>query len=268
MFQEGSLALIRTNSGPEVVTVTRRWAAFTAIAGVLLLTSCAPAEAQSESTLTVFAAASLIKSFDQMSAAFEQQHPEVDVQLSYASSSTLATQIAAGAPADVLATADPESMTTIEGLTASAPLNFATNTLTVAVPPGNPGQVTGIKDLSRRELLVGLCDPSAPCGRLAVKTLAANGVTADVDTFEANNQALFTRLQQGELDAALIYRSDAHTANGTVISFPAPDHTPVDTYQIAALRMAPNQTTAQAFVDFTRSAEGQAILTANGLGQP
>jgi molybdate transport system substrate-binding protein len=233
------------------------------------LTGCAASTPAGESKLTVFAAASLIKPFDEVEVAFESQNPGIDVVLSYASSSTLAAQINAGARADVLAAADPTSMTAIHGLTARTPANFASNVLTVAVPPDNHGRVTGISDLARPELRVGLCDPSAPCGRLAVRTLAANHVAAEVDTYEPNNQALFTRLQQGELDVALIYRSDAHSGNGRVESLPlAAERAPEDMYQIAALRNAVNGAQAQRFVEFVTSAEGQAVLASYGFGRP
>jgi molybdate transport system substrate-binding protein len=250
--------------------ITRRRLVVAATTATILipLTSCTRSNSPSESTLTVFAAASLIKSFDKIKAAFERVHPGVKVEFSYASSWTLAQQIVAGAPADVYAAADPESMAVIAGLTTGDPSDFATNTLLVAVPPGNPGKVTGIEDLARPELRVGLCDPSAPCGRLAAETLTVNRVNADVDTFEANNQSLFTRLQQGELDAALIYKSDAINAQGTVLALPPLRNAPVDVYQIAALRTARNQSMAQAFVDFVLSTRGQAILTSNGFGQP
>src|SRR5690606_8970101 len=98
--------------------------------------------------LTIFAAASLSGVFDEFAAAFEQQHPHVDVlPITYDGSSTLATQISEGAAADVFASADEPNMDRITDLAAD-PRPFATNVLEIAVGPGNPTGVAGVADLA------------------------------------------------------------------------------------------------------------------------
>jgi molybdate transport system substrate-binding protein len=101
-------------------------------------------------TLTVFAAASLKNTFTALGTQFEAAHPGVKVTFNFAGSSDLATQIQQGAPADVFASADTKNMdkVTAEKLIAGTPVLFASNTLEIAVPPGNPAKITGLKDLT------------------------------------------------------------------------------------------------------------------------
>ena len=90
--------------------------------------------------LTVYAAASLTKTFEAIGTEFEEQHDGVTVEFSFGGSSDLVAQIQEGAPADVFASADTANMDklTAEDLQASDPQDFASNTLEIAVPPDNP----------------------------------------------------------------------------------------------------------------------------------
>src|SRR5689334_14905709 len=102
-----------------------------------------------ETTVTVFAAASLTKTFTEIAKEFESQHPGTKVALSFGGSSDLVSQIQQGAPADVFASADEANMAKLTGdhLEASDPADFASNTLEIATPPGNPAGITSFADL-------------------------------------------------------------------------------------------------------------------------
>ena len=102
-------------------------------------------------TLTVFAAASLKAPFTALAEEFEAAHPGTTVTLSFAGSSDLATQISQGAPADVFASADAKNMAKLggAGLVEGSPRDFASNVLTIAVPPGNPASIASFADLAR-----------------------------------------------------------------------------------------------------------------------
>ena len=117
-------------------------------------------------TLTIAAAASLKTAFDRLAADFEAQNPGVDVlPISYDGSSTLATQIIEGAAVDVFASADQKNMAKVtDASLATDPEPFATNVLTLVVPSGNPGGVTGLADLANPDLDVVLCAAEVPCG--------------------------------------------------------------------------------------------------------
>lgn len=218
----------------------------------------------------VSAAASLADAFGGLEAAFEAAHPDVDVVLNLAGSATLREQILGGAPVDVFAPANLETMETVEaaGLTASPAVVFARNRMALAVPADNPGRVAGLDDLARQDLLVGLCAAGVPCGDLARQVLRNAGVTAALDTEESDVRALLTKLEAGELDAGIVYVTDVVAVpDVTGIEIPA-ELNAATAYPIAVLRDAPNATIAQQFVDFVLSDTGRQILTEYGFELP
>lgn len=221
--------------------------------------------------ILVSAASSLTDAFGEMEAAFEAAHPGVDVALNLAGSSTLRAQILEGAPVDVFASADSANMARAAeaGDLAGEATIFARNRLQIAVAPGNPADVTGLADLARDELLVGLCAESVPCGDLARKALARAGVVPAVDTREPNVRALLTKVELGELDAAVTYVTDVAAAAGSVEGVEIPDdHDVLAQYPIAVLARAPNPEGGRAFIDFVISRDGRAILTRHGFRSP
>ena len=219
----------------------------------------------------VSAAASLTDAFAEMESAFEDAHPDVDVVLNLGPSSGLREQILEGAPADVFASANSSNMGQLveAGEVAGEPQIFARNLLQIAVPAGNPGGVAGLNDFAREELLIGLCAEDVPCGEFGREALAKAGVTAAIDTNEADVRALLTKIEEGELDAGLTYATDVASAGEAVEGIDIPENqNVVAEYPIAVLANAPNPQTAAAFVDFVLSAHGQAILTSYGFTAP
>lgn len=222
-------------------------------------------------TLRVFAAASLTDAFSQLETNFEEANPEFDVELNLAGSSSLREQVRAGAPADVFASANSQIVQTLdtEGFVAGVPTVFATNSLVIALPQGNPGAVGGVERLADDDLLVGLCAPAVPCGELAVQTLDAVAVEASVDTFEPDVRALLTKIELGELDVGLVYLTDALGVGDAVESLAIGIDPPlVTSYPVAALTNAPNPEGAAAFVEFVLSEESSQILSDLGFGAP
>src|SRR3954452_9674716 len=168
-------------------------------------------------TLTVFAAASLTDVFTDLGDRLKMRNPSLDVQFNFAGSSALATQITQGAPADVFASANPAQMTVVTdaGL-AEDPTVFTENVLEIAVPPGNPGGVHGLADFSRDELAVAVCAADVPCGAAAQEVFDDAGVDAKPDTLEEDVRAALTKVELGEVDAALVYASDVASAGDAV----------------------------------------------------
>lgn len=221
--------------------------------------------------VTVFAAASLTGTFTELGKDFEAANPGVTVTFNFAGSSALAKQINDGAPADVFASAAPRNMTEVtdtEAVTAD-PVTFVTNTLEIAVPAGNPAGVTGLADFGRDDLKIGLCAEQVPCGAASVKVFEAAGVTPAPDTLEQDVKAVLTKVSLGEVDAALVYRTDVRAAGDEVegIEFPEAADA-VNEYPIAPCAEAPNPRGAQAFVDHVLSEQGRAVLTEAGFGTP
>lgn len=221
--------------------------------------------------VTVLAAASLTEVFEGLADRFEQLHPDTVVIFSFAASSELAAQVIAGAPADVLATANTSTMDLVvaDELTATAPVVFAGNVLQIAVPPGNPGGVESLADLSNEELTIALCAPEVPCGAAAIELLELVGVSVEPDTLEPDVRSALTKVELGEVDVALVYRTDVQVGGDGVegIDVPAAGQV-VNEYPIAALGGAPNPDAAAAFVDLVLSATGVEALEAAGFQRP
>ena len=223
-----------------------------------------------QGTVTVFAAASLTGAFTELARTFESDHPNAQVTLNLGASSALAQQIVAGAPADVFAAASAATMQTVSDAgDARAPRVFVRNTLQIAVPAGNPGKVTGLDDLADPDLTIALCDEQVPCGAAAKKVFAASGITAAPDTLEQDVKAALAKVRLGEVDAALVYRTDVLAAEGEVegVAFPEAAEA-VNDYPVAVLVDAPNPTGASAFVEHVLSAEGQRVLARAGFDLP
>lgn len=221
--------------------------------------------------LTVFAAASLSSAFDELATQFAQLHPGLEVApISYDGSSVLATQLLGGAAIDVFASADEKNMAKVTdaGL-ASGAAAFATNTLEIAVAPGNPEKISSLQSLTAPGLTVVLCAAEVPCGSAAQKLLSTAGVAVTPASEEQNVTAVLTKVRSGEADAGLVYRTDV-TAAGDAVTGVEIDGADAATnvYPIVALAGAPNPEAARAFVAFVLSADGQKVLKSFGFGAP
>lgn len=236
-------------------------------AGVALLAGCA---APQTTTVTVLAAASLTDALDEAAAAFEAARPGIEISVGYGGSSALAEQIVSGAPADVFFAADEHTMQTVveAGLASDAEVLLA-NTLQLVVPVGNPGHVRGLADLADPSLVVALCDPSVPCGAAAVSLLKLAGVAASIDTFEDDVRAVLTKVALGEVDAALVYRTDVLAAGETIEGIEVPEaEQVVNRYPAAVLSASPNPGAAQEFIAYLRSADGREVFERAGFVTP
>lgn len=222
-------------------------------------------------TVTVFAAASLTDVFTDLGDQLEADNPGLDVQFNFAGSSALATQLTQGAPADVFASANEKQMdvVTAAGLQGEDPTVFTENVLEIAVPKGNPGKVTGLADFGNADLTLAVCAADVPCGAAAAAVFTDAGITAQPDTEEEDVKAALTKVQLGEVDAALVYATDVRAAGSDVegIEFPEAEEE-INSYPICTLTAAPNPEAAQAFVDLVRSDVGQQALTDAGFRAP
>ncbi|ANZ41231.1 molybdate ABC transporter substrate-binding protein [Lentzea guizhouensis] len=241
----------------------------------VLLAGCATGQTSGTSEVTgdvtVFAAASLTESFTRLGQEFEAAHPGTEVRFNFGGSSALAQQLGNGAPADVFASAAPANMkqVTDTGTITAAPRTFARNTLQIAVPKGNPAKIAGLADFAKTDLKIALCAEQVPCGAASKKVFAAAGVTAAPDTLEQDVKAVLTKVSLGEVDGALVYKTDVKAAGDEVegITF-AEAGKAVNDYPIAPLAKAPNAATATAFVEFVLSEQGRSALTAAGFDAP
>lgn len=230
------------------------------------------ASAAPTTTLTVYAAASLTDAFEELATRFEAVYPAIDVAPIVAdASSTLATQIVEGAPADVVATADEATMARVAdaGLLADAPTVFAQNPAVLAVPTGDPAGVRDVAGLAKPGIRFVVCAPEVPCGRAAEQLVTSAGVEVSPVSEEQNVTAVLTKLELGEADAGVVYQSDLVRAEGLIeavdtSAVPAV----VNRYPIGSLAGASDPEAAAAFVRYVIGAEGQALLAEFGFSAP
>jgi len=221
-------------------------------------------------TVNVFAAASLTEAFTQIGRDFEVATPGVKVTFNFAGSPALATQINEGAPADIFAAASPATMRTVTeaGNADGTPVIFVRNQLVIAVAEGNPKGITGLRDLTRPDLQLALCAEQVPCGAAAKKALDVAKVTLKPVTLEQDVKAALSKVKLGEVDAAIVYRTDAMAATAGVDGIEFPESAgAINDYPIVVLKSAPNRAGAQAFLAYVRS-QGRAVLTAAGFKTP
>jgi molybdate transport system substrate-binding protein len=222
-------------------------------------------------SLTVLAAASLTETFNQIGKDFETANPGVKVTFSYGGSSGLAQQITSGAPADVFAAASPATMKTVTdaGDAAGDATVFVKNQLVIAVAKGNPKGVKSLSDLTSTDLKVALCAEQVPCGAAAKKALDTAGVKITPVTQEQDVKSALSKVKLGEVDAALVYRTDAEAAAADVDGIEFPESAgAINDYPIVALKSAPNPAAATAFVAFVRTEPELKVLTDAGFQKP
>jgi len=221
--------------------------------------------------LTVFAAASLKKAFTEIGEQFRTDNPGSGVEFSFAGSADLVNQLIQGAPADVLATADTKNMdrAAAAGLLAGAPVNFATNTLTIVVAQGNPKKISAFRDLAAPGLSVVMCAPQVPCGSATTRVEQATGVTLNPVSEESQVTDVLGKVLTGQADAGVVYATDAQGAGDTVTAVAFPEAAEaVNTYPIGILSQATDPELARKFVDLVTGEAGQKILAAAGFGPP
>jgi molybdate transport system substrate-binding protein len=219
-------------------------------------------------TITVLAAASLTEAFTELARGVEADRPGTTVVLSFGASSSLAQQVVNGAPADVFAAASTATMATVvEAGDAERPRVFARNTLQIAVPAGAPDVV--LADFADPGRTLALCAPEVPCGAAAAEVFAIAGITPRADTLEQDVKAALSKVRLGEVDAALVYRTDVLAAGDEVRGIEVPEAAAaVNDYPIARLSGSEEPELADAFVERVLSQEGQRVLADAGFDGP
>jgi molybdate transport system substrate-binding protein len=232
-------------------------------------------------SITVFGASSLTEAFEEMSRAFREANPDVDVSFNFAGSQGLRTQLEQGASADVFASANMSQMDDAveSGVVQPDGPVFARNRLVVIVPKANEAGIETLQDLANPGVKVVLANPDVPVGDYSRQFLEqasadpafgedyGSKVLANVVSEESNVRQVASKVQLGEADAGIVYTSDVGgDLAEDVIAIEIPDElNEIATYPIAVTTEAGNEETAQAFIDFVLSEEGQAILESHGF---
>ncbi len=250
------------------------------LAAMLLLLLGCQATPSAPDELTVFGAASLRVALDSLADAWHSEHANSTWIVSTGSSAALRTQIEQGAPADVFLSADTSNPQALAdaGLTDGPSVTFATNSLVVIVPPGNPAGIQSPADLSRSGLCVVGAGQDVPINRYAeevVDNLAtlpeygpqfAAGYAVNVCSREDNVAAVVTKVQLGEGDAAIVYASDARAAPDVgVIQIPGAANV-VATYAGVAAAGG-HAAEAHVLLDWLLGDTAQSIIVETGFGR-
>ncbi|WP_062517289.1 molybdate ABC transporter substrate-binding protein [Demequina gelatinilytica] len=241
-----------------------------AAACALSLAACAPETdaAAGDRTLTVLAAASLADVLEPIAADFENEHPGVDVVTSYAGSSDLAAQILEGAPADVFASADEANMDKVADLVAGTPAVFATNTLTIVVPEGDPMGIEDLASFAAPGIVSVICAPQVPCGAATATVAARAGVTLSPASEEASVTDVLGKVASGQADAGIVYVTDVARAEGVEAVPIEGAEAVVNRYPAAAMAGAAEPELAAAFVDHLSAQAARKALSDAGFGTP
>jgi molybdate transport system substrate-binding protein len=245
------------------------------LAIVLLVIAAAPVRAAASQELTVSAAISLKNAFTDIGAAFETQHARVKVLFNFGASGGLREQIRAGAPADLFASAALKDMDILDAdglMLRDSRVDFVSNAMVLIRPSASKVVVTSFDDLRRPEVAkIAVGDPvSVPAGRYADEVLRSLGL-ADVLrnklVFAGNVRQVLDYVVRNEVDAGMVYATDAKTLPGDVVVVaraPESTHKPI-LYPIAVVKGSMNEATAREFISFLRSGTARSILERCGF---
>lgn len=218
--------------------------------------------------LTILGAASLTDVFKTAGKAYEKENPDTKLSFSFAGSQELAAQVKQGAPADALVTADTKTMDGLKGETGS-PTVIAKNRLVIATEDGNPKKVRTLKDLTDSKLKVVLAAPEVPVGRYSEQVLDARKLDVKPVSQETNVRAVLSKVELGEADAGIVYKTDAATVTGKVDAVEIPDdQNAIASYPAATLKGSQHSKEAAQFVKWLSTPKAQKYLRDAGFQKP
>jgi molybdate transport system substrate-binding protein len=222
-------------------------------------------------SITVFASSSLIAAFTDIGKRFKDENPGASVEFIFASSSDLAWQLTEGTGADVFAAGDSANMATVAeaGLLAERPVSFATNSLAIAVAPGNPKNIATFDDLNRPGLRVAVCGGPGTCASNTQRIEDSTRIRLRFASEESSPAEVLTKVTSGQADAGLVYTTDAINAGDNIswVRFPEADDA-ANTLSIARLQDSEHPYLAARFIDLVTGSLGKKILNQAGFAEP
>ena len=218
--------------------------------------------------LRVLAASSLTDAFTELEPIFEDLYEGAELTFQFGPSSSLAEQVNQGAPADVLVTADEQTMARVEGVD---PVIVARNRLSIVVEPGNPKAIARLPDLAGDDVITVLCAVEVPCGRLGAHALDKAGVDLEPTAYEESVKSVVTRVALGEADAGIVYVTDVRAAGDDVqgVAIDIADDPELEAvYPATVVPGAAASFLAEAFLDVLVADAGQRVLVGHGFLAP
>ena len=258
-----------------------------ALVMALVLSAAVPMCAHAETTeLIVFAAASMTETLNQIAGLYKSVAPDVEIVYNFDSSGTLKTQIEEGADCDLFISAAPKQMNaldiTSEANTAGLDfvlqgtrINLLENKVALAVPEGNPKNVTSydqlIEGLKAGSLMLAMGNSDVPVGQYTQKIMAYYGVSeeelaaAGVITYGSNVKEVTTQVAEATVDCGIIYGTDAYSAGLTVVDTATAEMCGQVIYPAAVLKITKNEEAARAFLDYLTGEEASAVFESVGF---
>lgn len=244
---------------------------------LIALAACRDQPSPPRVTLTVAAAASLHEVVEELDSLYRAEHPDVAVRATFGASGALRQQIEHGAPIDVFISASDRHVDELEraGLVeARSRRAFAGNELVLIVPQSFPSPVHGFGDLASPQVRrVGLGAPeSVPAGEYAEQTLRSLGLAAAVApkaVYAQNVRQVLAYVERGEVDAGIVYRTDAAASRRVRIAAAAPPatHAPI-TYPLVLVARGAHPDQARAYAAFLLGPRGREVLARRGFAVP
>jgi molybdate transport system substrate-binding protein len=244
-------------------------------AAFLIIASMMPSVVMAE-TITVSAAISMRESLEEIGKAFEARSGNA-VKFNFDSSGKLAQQIMQGAPVDAFVSADNEQMDMLIKAGDAIPSSHcvvARNTLVLIVPANQPHAVSGFADLVHAHGKIAIGDPrSVPAGHYARQVLSdlkIEDAVKDRLVLGENVRQVLTYVERGEVDAGIVYGTDAKQAGNAVKVVATADigwHDRIE-YPAVVVSGCAHATVAGQFLDFLRAEPARAILARHGFEMP
>ncbi|WP_434778048.1 molybdate ABC transporter substrate-binding protein [Neisseria sp. Ec49-e6-T10] len=226
--------------------------------------------------ITVSAAASLTDSFKEIVKNYEAKHPNSKVLLNFGASGSLLQQIDKGAPVDIFASADQDTMNQAQNkklIALNTRVNFVKNSLVVIVPMKSNLTINHLSDLQKGNIKrIALGNPaSVPVGRYSKTALEKNNAWVGIQDKVIHTQNVRQSLDyvaRGEVDAGFVYGTDANIMKDKVkVIYTVALDTPI-TYPIAQISRSKNKNEANRFINYVLSTEGQTVLKKYGFVKP
>ena len=241
--------------------------------------------------LTVFAAASLTETLNQIAEDYKTVAPNVTLTFNFDSSGTLKTQIQEGAVCDLFLSAGQKQMDQLDA-SADASVNtegldfvlegsridLLENKVTLAVPEGNPKGIDSFDALAEHleagDILLAMGNSDVPVGQYTQKILTWYGLdeaalaNAGCITYGTNVKEVTTQVSEGSVDAGIIYCTDAFSAGLTIVDEATPEMCGQVIYPAAVLNTSEHQEKAQAFLDYLSTDDAMAVFEEVGFSKP
>ena len=262
------------------------------LAGMAVLAGCGGQNGaeHGKTMLTVFAAASMTETMNEIAKAYQQEHPDVEIVYNFDSSGTLKHQIQNGAACDVFISAAQKQMDQLDAskderanperldfVLPGTRIDLLENKVVLATPEGNPKQIASFDDMAQKledgsiRLVMGNSD--VPVGQYTQKILAYYGLDEQAIaeqgriTYGSNVKEVTTQVKEGSADCGVIYGTDAYSAGLKPVGEATKDMCGQVVYPAAVLKTSAHPDAAKDFLTYLRSEKAMAVFEGVGFSR-